>query len=459
MTAEFEKLFLAPKGKCQYLFGYRDHTLQKLCKLNSWSITRATAVGDNGWIACRESKTEIRISRFDCSNGLVAQRNISVDVTISIVCIAIDGSRLYAGGSQQTAVERKPRYSTKHPWVGWLDLSKPESEWLPLTDGTLHEDLPHKCVDAFAFSPGHLIAFDNIVEPLFAIRFNRGTVQRAPTFTDIVGLPVHNTYETIQVGAYNERYVAYLSSGINHGTSGQYISVSDHDRFPNEHAVFSQYSHGFLLRDSPSIDKFGFYTPNRGEWQDMDLCGNYLAIAAGEKGMGLADVKGDDGVAYVAVDGLASMVTAMPTGTNDVALSIIKDGAWKTELRAVPVDELCRAQEQALLDASPTLPSILKEQFSIRYGLSKTDLLPLQDVPFKIFVRDGSLYVEMPRLAYRNEKLASISAEIWMATVRSRMDKNELPESPYRVDLSEHSAEQVCTFLNECIEIAQKESG
>ena len=455
MTGNFEKTFIAPKGQCQVLFGYKDHALHELCELASWPITRVTAVGDGGWIACWESKTEIRVARYDEPDGLVEPRLASVHATISIECIALDGCRLYAGGSQETTVESNPEYSTYHPWVGWLDLSNAESEWRTLTDDNLHEDLPNKCVDAFAWSPGHLIAFDNILEPLFAIRFNRGTEKKAPKFTDIVGLPIHNTYETIQVGVNNERYVAYLSSGINHGTSGQYISVSYQDRFPDEHAVFAQHSDGFLLRDGPITDDFGSYTSEREKWRDIDLCGNYVAIAAGEKGLGLADIEEDDGAAYVPVDGLASMVAAMPTGTNDVALSVVREGAWATELMSVPVDQLHRKQELDFSEASPSLPSLLPGHFSIRYGLTKTDLLPDQDVPFKIFVRDGSLYIEMPSLANRDEKLASISAEIWMALVMSRMDPNELPELPYRVDLREHSAEKVCTFLTECVEIAQ----
>ena len=56
---------------------------------------------------------------------------------------------------------------------------------------------------------------------------------------------------------------------------------------------------------------------------------------------------------------------------------------------------------------------------------------------------------------YRDEKLASVREKLWIALTMSRMDRNELPQSPYRIDLSEHSAEKVCAFLTECVEIAR----
>jgi hypothetical protein len=63
----------------------------------------------------------------------------------------------------------------------------------------------------------------------------------------------------------------------------------------------------------------------------------------------------------------------------------------------------------------------------------------------------------MPRSTYDDKSSASLSAEIYMALIRNRMAGDELPSSPYRIDLGEHTAEQVYVLLTQCVEIALRE--
>lgn len=78
-------------------------------------------------------------------------------------------------------------------------------------------------------------------------------------------------------------------------------------------------------------------------------------------------------------------------------------------------------------------------------------------MPFKIFIRDGCLYIEPPRWPYDDEASKIAHAKIQMALLMNGMDQNELMSRSCRIDLSEHTVEKMCSVLVECIGVVRPE--
>jgi hypothetical protein len=453
MGIEFARLFVSPQGKHQCLFGYEDHEIQVLADLETWPSTCTCTASDKGWLAGVCDDGLIRVARYQSATGIVDERILTTPPGTGVDCIILDEHRLFAGGAQSEDLSADETFSESHPWVAWIDLSNTSPEWTPLTRPDLHANLPYKRVDAFALTPGHVIALDNVVQPLFAIRLRRGTARKHPEFVDIVGLPVHYTYEKIENATHNERYIAWLSSGINHGVSGQFISVCYHDCFPEERVYFSQFSDWRRSLRLEEAEEPGRYSSSQHGWQDIALCDDYIVIATGGKAYGIASINDND-LAYVDVDGIVASVHGMPAGTNYIVLAYSKDDEWHTELVTLPIGKLQDLQERRLHEVAPNLVSSIEDKFSVRYGIGRTNLVPHCGIPFDLFVRDGTIHIQFEHDYFHSESLGELNAKIFVGLLKRKMlDEDQMPSSSYEVDLAKHPVEKIQQFLYETVEL------
>ena len=226
---------------------------------------------ESGWIASIvENGKAIGVARVDEAGSLVLHPDLAVPSGFRIHALALMDDVLFVGGQGENEM------------AGCLDLADDVPSWknVPVPDSIKRDG---KSIDGFLVSGERLISIDDTFHPKWLLLYDiRDPV--APVLTKMERLPDHGPYEWIVKSVINGRWIAVLS-----GTSGelaycQHIAVLDTQIFSEvavlDHCSFQSRWAGYPALSEDTVLK----------WNSIALCGSWLLIAAGNRGVGTIEI-------------------------------------------------------------------------------------------------------------------------------------------------------------------------
>lgn len=142
---------------------------------------------------------------------------IVAPVTLPKSCFADDilihNHIVYVGGRSRTGECLWKRGIKDNTWV-----TVPLPSNFPRKKG--------KSVDLLFHEGNKLIAIDNIILPKWILTYDISHPENI-VHLDTIDLEQHTSYEMVNSGTDNKKYIALLSAGINYGTIYQYVSILD----------------------------------------------------------------------------------------------------------------------------------------------------------------------------------------------------------------------------------------
>jgi hypothetical protein len=178
--------------------------------------------------------------------------------------IALYGDVLYVGGHNERGE------------MLWLRHAANPQQWqtVPLT---LIEGGRGKAVDGLHVVGNRLVVVDDLVIPKWNLILDISVPHR-PECLRVVEMPYHTTYEEVIASALGGRWLALLSSGINHGVGSNHLSLLDVDTL-HEAGAWS-YVEPTKWNEGEAEGEPGLADPRAVAWM-----GDRLHIAAGTKGI------------------------------------------------------------------------------------------------------------------------------------------------------------------------------
>jgi len=380
------KLLVAPDGKSQTLFSVVGDELRRIVILESWPPDALACTNDTGWFACLESTSAALIGRYCDVEGIKSESRISAPEDVRLEAITFAGNRLFGGGIKEISHSQS---HDRRPWIGWCDVTV-GSDWIPVELNSPACDFIDKGVDALVVTGTLLMAFDNIIEPLYLLILDLANKELGPTHTSTMSLKTHNTYERIKDARTNDSYIAILSTGINQRISGQYISICNPSNMGQELCLFSESRS--VLSDFQS----------EATWTHIAIAGSTIFVAACDAGLGVGDILYEDGIAYVRDIGRVDRVTTIDNDGDRVIISAKNGSGWSTCLVPVSLNSLRDQSRQSLVAVHSELKALLAEKFELRFGLNRIDL----------FTSDPAI-----REKYQTAKVAEIQGDTMRMTV------------------------------------------
>lgn len=446
MANNVEQIVVAPAGQSQALFAVGRDGLRQIARLNSWPPDYSACTSGDGWLASRGSQAAILVARFSVELGLADESRIEAPENVQLKAIAFAGNHLFAGGTEEfRRAGFGADFSERRPWIGWVDITE-SLEWTHIELDSAVFEFVNKGVDALVVSGGRLLAFDNIIEPLFALVIDLGEKTNRPTHVATLSLNVHSTYERIIDATVNDRFIATLSSGINHGVSGQYIAVFQPSSLENEVCLFAEHS-GML----------GEF-PDKSDWRQIALADSMIYVAAGEAGLGVGDVVYEDGITYLQDFGRVDRVMAVDNVDNRVIISAENDGVWVTRMVSLSFSEI-RAHQRTLFRTKYfELESLLAPHFEFRDGLTRVELLTNDEKVLMRYRTSKVAEIRAGRLLFtnpggdRNAEAAGHEARLSIALTRAGVDYDLYSSNYLSISMDDYDGVQLARAIGYFIE-------
>jgi hypothetical protein len=209
-----------------------------------------------------------------------------------------------------------------------LDLRAANPDWqgAPMWyDGD--DFIPRKAIDELFVDGDRLLAIDDIVFPRYSLIYAiRDRTQLE--LMQAVQMVDHTSYESVRAATLGQRWLAVISVGINHGTWMQFVAVLERDSLA-ERICYDYSIDPFEGRDAQTSGSIAKST-------GLAFVGDVLALAGGEAGLGIVDLRGyeppaanpDEGVGpgpdvrYSPIEGLARVDRVLRMRGRDLCVAI-----------------------------------------------------------------------------------------------------------------------------------------